>query len=138
MALQYGVSLRNNRLDAVETTVGTAPKLQLRSGAPPANCAAAATGTMVCEITLPADWLVAASAGTKSKTGTWSGTGDAGAGAGTSVAHFRVLDSAGTTCHMQGTVTATGGGGDMTMTNVSVASGQSVTVDTFTLTGGNA
>jgi hypothetical protein len=48
------------------------------------------------------------------------------------------MDSGGTVCHMQGTVTATGGGGDMTIDNTSIASGQSVTVTGFTLTEGNA
>jgi hypothetical protein len=134
MALQYGTTLRNNQLDQVESTVGTAPKLQLRSGAPPATCATADSGTMLCELTLPSDWMAAASGGTKAKSGTWSGTG-AAAG---SMAHFRVKDSAGTTCHIQGTVTATGGGGDMTVDNVVVAIGQTVTVNTFTLTAGNS
>ena len=35
------------------------------------------------------------------------------------------------------TVTATGGGGDMTVNNASITAGQTVTVDTFTLTAGN-
>lgn len=134
MALQYSVTLRNNQLDQVESTVGTSAKLQLRSGAPPATCATADSGTLLCELALPSDWMAAASSGTKAKAGTWTGTGAAGG----SMGHFRVKDSAGTTCHVQGTVTATGGGGDMTVDNVVVASGQAVTVNTFTLTAGNA
>jgi hypothetical protein len=39
---------------------------------------------------------------------------------------------------MQGTVTATGGGGDMTVNNTSFALGQTFTVTGFTLTAGNA
>ena len=39
---------------------------------------------------------------------------------------------------MQGTVTLTGGGGDMTLDNTSIASGQAVNVTSFTLTDGNA
>lgn len=138
MTMQYSVAVRNARLDSVESTISTAPKLQLRSGAPPANCAAADSGTMLCEITLPSDWMAAASSGSKSKSGTWSGTGDAGAGAGTDAGHFRIKDSAGTTTHIQGTVTDTGGGGDMTLDNANIASGQAVAVNTFTLTGSNA
>lgn len=138
MALQQSVAVRNARLDAIETTVGTAPILELRSGAVPANCAAADTGTMLCSITLPADWLAAAASGAKAKAGTWSGTGHANAGAGTNVGHFRVKDSTGTTCHLQGTVTGTGGGGDMTMDNVSVAQSQAVTVNSFTINAANA
>ena len=134
MAVQLSVAARNARLDAIETTAGASAKLQIRSGAQPANCAAAASGTLLCEIALPADYMAAASAGTKAKSGTWSGTGAAAGTAG----HFRVVDAAGTTCHIQGSITATGGGGDMTLDNTSIASGQTVTVNTFTLSDANA
>lgn len=134
MVMQYSVTLRNNQLDQVESTTGVSAKLQLRSGAAPANCAAADSGTLLAEIALPSDWMAAASAGSKAKSGTWTGSG---AAAGT-IGHFRVKDSAGTTCHIQGTVTATGGGGDMTVDNTNIAVGQSVTVNTFAITAGNA
>lgn len=134
MALQLSVAVRNARLDAIETTAGTSAKLRILTGAAPADCATAQAGTLLCEIALPSDYLAAASTGSKAKSGTWSGTG-AAAG---SAAHFRVVDSAGTTCHLQGTVTATGGGGDMTLDNVVIASAQVVTVNTFTLTDANA
>lgn len=134
MTLQYSGSVRDAQLDAVETVVGTSPKLQLRTGAPPADCAAADSGTLLCEITLPSDWMAAASGGSKAKSGTWTGTGAAGGNAG----HFRVKNSAGSTTHAQGTVTATGGGGDMTMDNINIALSQAVTVNTFTLAAGNA
>ena len=134
MAIQYSVAVRNAQLDQFETTTGASARLQLRTGAPPADCATASSGTLLCEITLPSDWMNAASGGTKTRLGTWSGTG-AAAG---SAAHFRVLDSAGATCHQQGTVTATGGGGDMTLDNVSIAVSQAVSVSTFTITRGNA
>ncbi len=133
MALQYSIAVNNARLDQVETTVGTAPKLQLRSGGVPANCAAAASGTLLAELTLPSDWMAAAASASKAKAGSWTGTG---AAAGT-IAHFRIVDTAGTTCHAQGTVTATGGGGDMTVDNTSIAISQAVTVNTFTLNSGN-
>jgi hypothetical protein len=134
MALQMSVAARNARLDAFETTVGASAKLQLRSGAPPATCATADSGTLLAELTLPSDYLANAASGAKAKAGTWSGTGVA---AGT-VGHFRIKDSAGTTTHLQGTVTATGGGGDMTMDNTSVAISQVITVNSFTLTDANA
>lgn len=134
MALQLSIAVRNARLDAIETTAGTSAKLRILSGAAPADCATAQSGTLLCEIALPADYLSNASAGSKAKTGTWSGTGAANGTA----AHFRIVDSAGTTCHMQGTVTATGGGGDMTLDNTSIAPSQAVTVSTFTLTDANA
>lgn len=134
MALQLSGSVRDAQNDAIETTVSTSPKLQLRTGAAPANCAAADTGTLLCEISLPADWMGASAAGVKAKAGTWQGVGVAAG----NVGHFRVKNTAGTTTHLQGSVTATGGGGDMTMDNINVAVDQQVTVNTFQLTAGNA
>lgn len=134
MAAQFSVAVRNATLDAVETTTGTSPKLQIRTGAAPANCATADSGTLLAEITCPSDWMAAASGGTKVLAGSWtvaaSGTGTAG--------HYRMKDSAGTTCHEQGTITITGGGGDLTVDNTSIASGQTVTITAKTLTAGGA
>lgn len=131
MAIQLSVAVRNARLDTIETTIGTAALMTLRTGAPPANCAAANTGTVVATLNLPSDWMAAASSGTKAKAGTWQETAADAAG---TVGHFRIHDSGGTTCHIQGTVTGTGGGGDMTLDNNVVALGQVVTVQTFSLT----
>lgn len=131
--MQYSVAVNNARLDAVESTTGASAKLQIRTGAAPANCAAAASGTLLCEMTLPADWMAAASAATKLKAGTWSGTGAAAGTAG----HFRIVDNAGTTCHVQGTASASGGGGEMTLDNASIAVSQTVTVNTFQLNAAN-
>lgn len=135
MTLQYSTGVRNARLDVVESTIGTTPILEIRTGAPPANCATADSGSVLATLNLPSDWMAAASGGTKAKSGTWQ---DASADATGSAAHFRIKDSGGTTCHIQGTVTATGGGGDLTVDNVSFATGQSFTITGFTLTAGNA
>jgi hypothetical protein len=136
MALQYSVAVRNARLDAVESTTGTSAKLEIRSGSVPANCAAADAGTLLASMTLPSDWMDAAASGTKSKAaGTWQ---DASADATGTAGHFRVKDNGGTTCHIQGTITATGGGGDMTLDSTSITASQQVTITSFTLTGGNA
>jgi hypothetical protein len=138
MTIQLSVAVRNARLDAIETAVGVSPKLRLYSGAQPTNCAAARTGTLICEIALPSDWAASASAGVKAQSGTWSGTGAAAASTGTAVGHFALMDSAGTTCHQQGSVTVTGGGGDLTLDNVSVAQNQAVNITSWTLTDANA
>ena len=135
MAIQYSTTLRNNQLDQVESTTGTSAILRIYSGSAPANCAATATGTLLAEMTLPSDWMAAAASGSKAKSGTWQ---DTSANATGTAGYFRVLDSTGTTTHIQGTVTATGGGGDLTLDNTSIASGQSVTINTFTLSAGNA
>jgi hypothetical protein len=138
MTIQQSVAVRNAKLDAVETTIGASPLIKFFAGAAPANCAAADSGSSLANGTLPSDWAAAASAGSKAKSGTWTATGTAAAGAGTAIGHFRIYDNAGTTCHEQGTVTVTGGGGDMTVDNTSVANGQVITVNTYTRTAGNA
>lgn len=134
MALQLSVTMRNNQANQFESTIGTSAKLQIRAGAPPADCATADSGTLLCEITLPSDWATAASAGAIAKNGTWQGTATAGGTAG----HFRIKDSTGATTHAQGTVTATSGGGDMELNNTSIANTQVVTVSSFSYTRGNA
>lgn len=53
MAIQLSVAARNARLDSIETTISTAAKLRIYSGAMPADCATAASGTLLCEMTLP-------------------------------------------------------------------------------------
>lgn len=131
MAIQFSTTYRNALLDQFETTIGTSAILRIRTGAAPATCAAADSGTVLSTVNLPSDWMAAASSGSKALSGTWQ---DASADAAGTAAHFRLYDSAGTTCHMQGTVTATGGGGDMTVDNAVFAAGQQFTVTTFTLT----
>lgn len=133
MPFQLSTAARNAALDAIESTVGAAPTLEIRSGAVPANAAAADTGTVLATLALPADWLAAASNGSKTLLGTWQ---DTSADATGTAGHFRI--KAGATCHIQGTITATGGGGDMTLDNTSIATGQQVTVTAFTLTAGGA
>lgn len=135
MTVQYSVAVRNARLDAVETTIGTSPILRIRTGAPPANCAAARSGTVLATLNLPSDWMAAASGGTKAKSGTWE---DTSADATGTAAHYEIMDNGGTVCHEQGTVTVTGGGGDMTVDNVSFSAGQQFTVTGYTKTAGNA
>lgn len=134
MTLQYSTTVRNAKLDAVETAIGTSAVLKIRTGAPPANCATADSGTVLATLSLPSDWMAAASSGSKAKAGTWQDTSADNTG---TAAHFRLYASDGTTCHAQGTVTATGGGGDMTVDFTSFTSGQSFTVTTFTLTDNN-
>lgn len=122
-------------LDAWETETGTSAVLKVRTGAAPATCATADSGTVLATLNLPSDYMAAASSGTKAKSGTWE---DLSADATGTAAHFRIYKSNGTTCTMQGTVTATGGGGDMEVSTTSFTTGDTVTVTTFTLTGGGA
>lgn len=135
MTLQYSVAVRNARLDTIESTTGTSAIMKIRTGSVPATCATADSGTVLATLSLPSDWMAAASGGAKSMSGTWQ---DSSADATGTAAHFRIYASDGTTCHIQGTVTATGGGGDLTVDNTSFGTGQSFTITSFTITAGNA
>lgn len=133
MSVQLSVTVRNARLDTIESTIGVSAMMRIRSGAPPADCATADSGTVLATLTLPSDWMAAASAGAKAKLGTWQ---DASADATGTAGHFRIYDSAGTTCHLQGTCGI--GSGDLQLDNTSLVAGQQFTVTAFTLTDGNA
>ena len=135
MAIQLSVAVRNARLDAFETAVGTSAILKIRTGAQPANCAAADSGTVLATLTLPSDWMAGASGGSKALSGTWQ---DASADAAGTAAHFRIYDSGGSTCHLQGSITITGGGGDMELDNTNLNTGQQFSITGFTLTDANA
>lgn len=131
MPLQFSTLVRNAILDSIETTTGASAILRIRSGAVPANCGAADAGTVLATVNLPADYFANASGGSKALQGSWQ---DLSADAAGTIGHFRLYDSAGTTCHMQGTVTATGGGGDMQVDNTVVAAGQQFNITAATLT----
>lgn len=131
MALQFSTAVRNAMLDQLEVTAGTAALFRIYSGSAPANCGTAASGTLLAEMSLPSDWMNNASGGQKTLLGTWE---DTSANASGTAGYFRIYDSTGTTCHCQGTVTATGGGGDVTLDNTSINSGQDVKENSFTLT----
>lgn len=135
MAIQLSTAVRNARLDVIESTIGASGKLKILTGSMPANCAASDTGTVVATIDLPADWMANASGGSKAMSGTWQ---DASADAAGTAGYFRIYATDGTTCGLQGTVSATGGGGDMTVDNVVFASGQSFQITSFVLSDANA
>jgi hypothetical protein len=128
---QIADAVANAMLDAWETAIGASPILRFRSGAPPANVAAASQGTVLATLALPADWMAAAAARSKAKLGTWE---DLAADNNGTVGHYEIVANDGVTRKEQGTVTATGGGGDMTVDNVIFATGQPVTVTAFTKT----
>jgi len=129
LALQFSTSIRNAILDQIESTIGTSAVLKIREGAAPANVAAADTGTVLATLSLPSDWMAAASSGSKALAGTWQ---DASADATGTAAHFRIYASDGTTAHIQGTVGTSGA--DLIVDSTSFTATQSFTISTFTLT----
>lgn len=138
MTISYSIAVKNAKLDAIETSIGAAALLQLYNGSVPANANTALSGNvLLANGALPSDYMAAASGGAKAKAGTWAITGNASLPSAQAATFFRLYDSTGAACGMQGTLTATGGGGDMTIDNNSIAANQSVTVNTFNITSGN-
>jgi hypothetical protein len=135
MSLQFSTELRNAKLDAIETYVGESPILKILTGARPTYTTSIDAGTVLVTMILPVDWMSAASGGTKSKSGSWK---DLSADATGVAGHFRIFKADGTTCVMQGTVTATGNGGDMTMADISIVQYKMCSVTGFSLTEGNS
>jgi hypothetical protein len=133
MTMHFSTPVRNALLDAIETAVGVSPILKLRSGASPADGDVASTGTVLATMTLPSDWMAAAASGSKALLGTWQ---DTSADATGTVGHYELCKSDGTPA-IRGSVTATGGGGDITLDAVALNAGQSVSITSFTLTAPN-
>jgi hypothetical protein len=136
MAVQYSTPVRNAILDAWEVGIGASAVMKIRTGAQPASCAAADSGTVLATINLPSDWMAAAANGAKAKSGTWE---DTSADAGGTPGHYRIYASDGTTCHEQGTVTVNGSGGDLELTaTFPLVTGQPISISSFTKTMGGA
>jgi hypothetical protein len=132
MAQQFSIAVRNARGNAFESTIGTAARLSIRSGAPPATCATADSGTEIIRYTLASDWANAFASGAASPwlanlPLTGAATGAAAPG------HYRLYASDGTTCHMQGTVATSSA--DLIVDNGAATTvGQTVNVTAWAIT----
>lgn len=138
MAYQFSDAVRNAWLDAIEVAIGASPTLEIRSGAAPATCGAADSGTVLATFALPSDFMAAASGGQKLIAGTWQ---ESSADASGTAGHFRIKQ--GSTTHWQGSVSqraADGGTGDLKLDQATAAivAGQQVNVTSLTLVAGGA
>lgn len=136
MGIQLSVTVRNARLDSIETAVGVSPKLSIWDGAIPADCSVASAGNKLAEAVLPSDWMANASTGSKAKSGTWSATGIVAGLA----RYWRIFDSTNTTCHAQGLCSEPWAGSKAYVLNQQVNNGGNVykvtTAGTSNATGG--
>lgn len=128
MAVRLNTPLRNTLADALGDSFNSGVA-EIRSGTQPATAGDAATGLLLASIPLPADAFQAATSGTASKNGTWTVAASQSGTAGW--VRFR---NAADTVRMDGSVTATGGGGDLTIDNTSIVATGTVTVTSFTAT----
>lgn len=134
MTIKVSAARANAELDAGETAMGTTCQVAIFSGSPPATCATANSGTELWRQTLASDWAAAASGGAKG----WNNLpiSDTVDNSGTP-GHYRIYASDGTTCHEQGTVTLTGGGGDMTVDSTTWTAGQTFQITAKSQAHGN-
>ena len=124
--MRFSETLRNAQANAIESTVGTAPKLRIFSGAEPGSVSDADPSGMLIEMTLPSDWMAAASGGSVDHIGPWTGTVTAD---GTALC-WRIYTSGGT-CHIQGNMDD-----ELVLDSDEFISGQTLTITSFTFIAG--
>lgn len=133
MTLGMATALRNARLDAITTFAGNGALLRIYDGTKPAT--GGTPTTKLAELTCGSPFAAGAAAGVLTLGAI---TQDSAADATGNATWFRVVKSDGTTHVLDGTVTATGGGGDLELVTVSITTGQPVQVTSFTITEANA
>ena len=131
MALSLAVVRKNYQVDNF-VDLFDGGNLTIYNGAVPADADTALSGqTVLAQVDpLPTPAFGAAASGTASKSGTWQ---DASADATGTATFFRAFDS-GASILCQGTITATGGGGDMELSTTSLVAAQVFTVTAFSVT----
>lgn len=132
MAISYAGTLKNTRLDAVDTAIGASGFLRIYDGTPPANADTALSGnTLLAELALSATAFAAASGGTMSANAI---SDDTAANATGTASFFRLVTSGGTAI-VQGSVGA--GSGDLDLNTVSITINANVSVTSMVITAGN-
>lgn len=133
MAFKFSTSLRNARLDAITTAVGSNGILRIYSGTRPASVSAAITGTLLAELTCSATFAPAASGGVLTVNAV---TQDSSADATGTATHFRQWRSDGTTAVLDGDVGTSGS--DLNLNTTSIVAGGPVQITSYELTEGGA
>ena len=157
MALKFSTGLKNQLLNAIKGEIAASTYslkngiIYIYSGSQPATADAAATGTLLMKVTVSSGAFVhgtatngldfaAPSAGVMTKdTGeVWSGVGLSAAGTGTTAGWFRhsgnPTDDQGistTLPRIDGRISTSGA--EMSLSNLTIVSGASSTVDTYSL-----
>lgn len=132
MAIRKAAQLRTYQADALGSNCNSG-YIKIYTGSVPTDVDDAATGTLLGTLTLNADAFGAASDNGTSATVTANAiTDDSSADNSGTAGYFVVLLSNGTTKLFDGTVTATGGGGDMELVTTSITAGQPISITSFT------
>ncbi|NQW93543.1 MAG: hypothetical protein HQ446_05855 [Polaromonas sp.] len=129
MATQYSVATRTAQMSQLNTIIGINAQIRLFSGVAPATVDTATSGTLLVSFAGNATAFGAAASGVL----TASAVAGVNAAAAGTAGYYRINTTAGVAV-TQGTITATGGGGDMTLTNTNIAAGQACTFTSLTIT----
>lgn len=129
MALGFVTTLRNARLDAITTAVGTSGKIRIYSGTRPATGGTATT--LLAELACSATFAPAAASGVLTLNAI---TQDSSADATGTAAWFRILTSANAAV-IDGNVGTSGS--DLNLNTTSIVTGGPVAISSFTITEGN-
>jgi hypothetical protein len=123
MAYRYNTA-QANRLAEANGSSFDGGEARVYTGTQPTNAGDAASGTLLCTITLPSPAFGAASGGVVSKAGTWAGTAAAAGTAG----YVRLISASGDRRSDFAV------GAEVTIDNASIEIGATVTVTAATLT----
>lgn len=127
MALTLAVTAVQAMGAGLATDIGSAATIEIRSGSKPATPETADAGTLLATVSIVGSFTstdgVLTSADPASVTIAATGT----------AAHFRLKTSVGV-AKLDGTVTATGGGGDMELATVALSSGATLDLGVPTIT----
>lgn len=129
MALGYVTTLRNAKLNAITTALGSNALLRIYSGSRPAT--GGAETTILAELTCNATFAPAAAGGVLTLNAI---TGDTSANATGTATWFRVLTS-GASPQIDGNVGTSGS--DLNLTTTSIVATQPVNITSFVITEGN-
>ena len=127
MALSISAAAAQSMGAALATAIGAGGSIQIRSGAKPATPETAASGTLL--VTIPISGNFTSTGGVL----TAADPAAANPAAAGTAGHFRLATSGGTAI-LDGTVTATGGGGDMQLGSTTITMGVPVDLGVPTIT----
>lgn len=133
MAMRLTTATRNaivNALTALLDAGAGAGYVEVRTGTQPASANDAASGTLLATLTLSDPAFGSAAAGTATANAV---TDDSSADATGTAGWFRAYDSAGNAVE-DGSITGTGGGGDMELNDTAIVSGGVVAISSWSIT----
>jgi hypothetical protein len=133
--LKYSSALKTSMQAAISTAAGASAVLTLYSGTQPASPDTAVTSQVALSTHACAATFGSAASGVLTVGAIGNGTGTAGAGAGTAATWYRLTTSGGTAL-IDGSVGTSGADLNLTGTT-SIATGQTVSITSWSLTNGN-